>query len=59
MDKKDLKKINALARKSRREGLTAKEKEEQARLRALYLEEFRRGFKAQLESIEFVDKEKD
>lgn len=57
MDKKDLDRINYLARKSRSEGLSAEEKDEQAKLRCIYLEEFRRSFKSQLDCIEFVDKD--
>ena len=48
--------INALARKSKAEGLTAEEQAEQKKLRAEYLEEFRKGFKQNyLDNMYFVD----
>ncbi len=43
MEKSKIDRINALARKSKTEGLTPAEREEQAALRAEYIEEFRRG----------------
>lgn len=43
MEKSKIDRINALARKSKAEGLTPAEREEQAALRAEYIEEFRRG----------------
>lgn len=43
MEKSKIDRINALARKSRTEGLTEEERTEQAGLRAEYIEEFRRG----------------
>ena len=43
MEKSKIDRINALARKSKAEGLTQTEREEQAALRAEYIEEFRRG----------------
>ena len=51
------KRINELARKSKTEGLTPAEKEEQAILRKEWLEKFKANFRAQLENIEFVDKQ--
>lgn len=47
--------INELARKSKQEGLTKEEKTEQENLRKEYIENFRRTFRAQLDSIEIVD----
>lgn len=47
--------INALAKKSREEGLTDDEKKRQHALRQRYLELYRRGFKQHLESIRVVD----
>lgn len=48
--------INELARKSRTpEGLTDEEKEEQQRLRQEYIQAYRAGMRAQLESIVIVD----
>ncbi len=47
--------INALAKKSKAEGLTSEEKVEQKLLRERYLKAFRENFRAQLENIEIVD----
>ncbi len=49
--------INELARKSKAEGLSSKEKDEQQKLRSEYLKAFRGGFKNQLKSIKVVDPE--
>lgn len=49
--------INELAHKKKREGLTPAELEEQAELRKRYLEAFRANFRQQLENIEIVDAE--
>lgn len=49
--------INELAKKSKTEGLTEKEKKEQQKLRQEYLAIFRQNFKAQLDNIEIVDPE--
>ncbi len=56
MEKAKIDRINALARKKKTEGLTPAELEEQARLRCEYLAAVRENFRAQLESIEIVDK---
>ncbi|QOX65836.1 DUF896 domain-containing protein [Anoxybacterium hadale] len=55
MTKEKIDRINVLARKSKTEGLNPEEKEEQAKLRAEYLEKFRDNFRGHLESIKFVD----
>lgn len=56
MDKEKIERINFLARKSKTaEGLTAEEKEEQAKLRREYIESFRASLKAQLDNIEFKE----
>ncbi|MGN0180947.1 MAG: DUF896 domain-containing protein [Candidatus Ornithomonoglobus sp.] len=56
MEKAKIERINELARKSRTaEGLTDKEKTEQAALRKEYLAAVRKSFKAQLDNIEIVD----
>ena len=49
-----IERINQLARKSRAEGLTAKEKEEQKKLREEYIAAFRGNLKKQLDNIEIV-----
>ncbi len=51
----ELARINELAHKQKKEGLTPEEKEEQAKLRQIFLEDFRARFKAQLDQIEVVD----
>lgn len=53
--KEKIDRINALAKKSKEEGLNDIEKAEQKKLREEYLESFRANFKQQLEQIEFVD----
>lgn len=50
-----IKRINELAKKSKTEGLTVKEKKEQKKLREEYLKIFRDNFRSQLENIEIVD----
>ena len=55
MDKAKIDRINELAKKSKTQGLTAEEKEEQNNLRHEYLALVRRNFKAQLDSIRFTD----
>ena len=46
--------INALARKSREEGLSEEEKVEQQKLREAYIQAFRGNLKQQLDNIEVV-----
>lgn len=55
MDNSKIQRINELARKSKANGLSDVEKAEQASLRAEYLAAVRRNFKAQLDSIEYID----
>ena len=55
MEKQKLDRINELARKSKTEGLTPAEKEEQQALRQEFLAEIRADIRATLESIEIVD----
>lgn len=47
--------INELAKKSKAEGLTEQEQKEQQRLRAEYIQLFRKNLRSQLENIEVVD----
>ncbi|MEK6990909.1 DUF896 domain-containing protein [Paenibacillus sp. FSL K6-1566] len=47
--------INLLALKQKSEGLTEEEMKERAELREIYLNNIRRNFRQQLESIEWVD----
>ena len=55
MEKAKIDRINELAHKSKSEGLTETEKEEQRILRQEFLAEIRADFKATLESIEIVE----
>ncbi len=55
MEKAKLDRINELAHKSKKEGLTDAEKEEQRILRKEFIAEIRADFRATLESIEFVE----
>lgn len=55
MDQKKINRISELSRKSRAEGLTEKEKEEQKALREEYIATIRRNFKSMLDNIEFTD----
>ncbi|MDE6658561.1 MAG: DUF896 domain-containing protein [Eubacterium sp.] len=47
--------INELARKSKAEGLTEAEKEEQAKLRRIYIDSFKESLVGQLENTYIVD----
>ena len=55
MEKAKIDRINELAHKSRNEGLTDAEKEEQRLLRQEFLAEIRADLKASLESSEFIE----
>ena len=55
MEKAKIDRINELAHKSKGEGLTEAEREEQKKLRMEFLAEIRADLKASLESIEFVE----
>ena len=57
IDKELIDRINFLANKKKREGLTDEELIEQSELRQQYLEAFRKNFRAQLDNldIEFVE----
>lgn len=59
LSKEKIKRINFLAKKAKREGLTEKEKKEQKALRKEYLKSFRKGFKNRLENIKVVDSEEE
>ncbi len=51
----DVDRINFLAKKSRTEGLTPEEAEEQAKLRREYIDAYKASLTAQLDSIVVVD----
>lgn len=55
MDDNKIARINELARKSKAEGLTDAEKDEQAKLRAEYIAAYKRSLVSQLESVRIVD----
>lgn len=55
LDKEKMDRINFLARKAKKTGLTEAEKKEQKQLREEYLAVFRENFRRQLENIEIVD----
>ena len=55
MDEKLIARINELARKSKNEGLTEKEKTEQAKLRQQYIKEFRQGMENTMSNVYIVD----
>lgn len=58
MDKAKLDRISELYRKSQAEGLTDAEKAEQKSLRDEYISIIKRNFRSTLESIEYVDDDK-
>ena len=55
MDKEKINRINFLARKAKTDGLTFEESEEQKRLRAEYISEYRNGLEQTLENTYIVD----
>ena len=59
MSKEDLNidRINELAKKKKKKGLTEEEAKEQSKLRKQYLDSFRKGFKQQLENTKVIDPE--
>ncbi len=50
-----IKRINELAKKSKAEGLTEEEKEEQAQLRKQYIQKFRQGLENTLSNVYIMD----
>ena len=56
MDQNKILRINELAKKSKEQGLTEAEAQEQKALREEYLAAIRKNFRATLDSIEIVDK---
>ena len=55
LSKDKIDRINHLARKSKGEGLTDDEKNEQDSLRKEYIEKFREHFKGHLNRVKFVE----
>ncbi len=57
MDEKKIARINELYHRSKAEGLTDAEKEEQAGLRREYIESIRRNLRGQLDRIEILEQD--
>ena len=57
MTEEKIKRINELYRKSKAEGLTSAEKEEQAMLRSEYIASIRGNLQAQLNNIDVVNED--
>ncbi|MFY9198903.1 MAG: DUF896 domain-containing protein [Acutalibacteraceae bacterium] len=57
MEQSKLDRINELARKSKGQGLTESEKEEQAQLRREYVQAYKNSLVAQLENTYIVDEQ--
>ena len=57
MEESKINRINELYRKSKAEGLTESEKEEQALLRKQYIEDFKRNLRGQLNNIDIVEED--
>jgi len=57
MTKEEIARINELAKKSREEGLSDQEKDEQRALRQQYLKEFRGNFEAVLQGIKVQEED--
>ena len=56
MEKRDIERINELARKKKTVGLTETEVKEQARLRRQYIHEFKENMKATLDQV-YIERE--
>lgn len=57
MNESRIARINELYHKSQAEGLTAAEKEEQAKLRAEYLADIRANIRGQLNNIDMINED--
>ena len=55
MDEKKIGRMNELARKSKAEGLTEAELQEQALLRREFIDDFRRNLRSQLDNIDIQE----
>ena len=55
MNQEKIDRINELAHKSKKKGLTPEELEEQAALRREYIDDFKANLRAQLEVIDIVE----
>lgn len=57
MESKKLERINILAKKSKKEGLSKEEKEEQEILRREYIESWKRGVRQTLEKVYIIEED--
>lgn len=57
MDQTKIDRINVLARKAKKEGLTLQEKQEQAKLRSEYIAAVRMNLRCQLDHIDIQEKD--
>jgi uncharacterized protein YnzC (UPF0291/DUF896 family) len=55
LEQRKMDRLNELARKSKKEGLSGEEKREQHELRQEYLAKFRESFRVHLDNIEVVE----
>lgn len=55
MNENDIKRINELYHKSKKEGLTEEEKKEQASLRKQYVESIKSNIRASLDNVSIVE----
>ena len=57
MDEKLIESINALAKKSKEEGLTEEEKSEQQKLRREYINVIKKNLRAELNNISIIEED--
>ena len=57
MDQKLIERINALAKKSKEEGLTEEEKNEQQKLRREYINVIKKNLRAELNNISIIEED--
>lgn len=57
MDEKLIERINALAKKSKEEGLTEEEKSEQQKLRREYINVIKKNLRAELNNISIIEED--
>ena len=57
MDEKLIERINALAKKSKDEGLTEEEKSEQQKLRREYINVIKKNLRAELNNISIIEED--
>lgn len=57
MDEKLIERINALAKKSKEEGLTEEEKSEQQKLRREYINVIKKNLRAELNNVSIIEED--